>query len=70
MNLIVNGKSTKIKSNGQDLSLETMLKQLDFHPQLVVVEINGSIVNTQNLRNHLIQDGDVIEIVTIVGGGS
>ena len=70
MNLIVNGKSTKIKSNGQDLSLETTLKQLDFHPQLVVVEINGSIVNTQNLRNHLIQDGDVIEIVTIVGGGS
>jgi len=45
------------------------LKYLELNPRLVAVEYNGEILHRQNWENTIIQNGDRLEIVTIVGGG-
>ena len=70
MKLKINGEIENINPAHQEFSLEDLIKQLDNQPQLVVVELNGMIVNPQNWRITKIKEGDCLEIVTIVGGGS
>jgi sulfur carrier protein len=49
--------------------LAELLKQLGFNPRLVAVEYNGEILHKQFWDITLIQEGDILEVVTIVGGG-
>lgn len=49
--------------------LPTLLEQLGFNPRLVAVEYNGEILHRQFWEKTQMQEGDKIEIVTIVGGG-
>ena len=70
MKLKINGEIKNINCANQDFSLEDLIKLLGNQPQLVVVELNGIIVNAQNWRLIKIKEGDCLEIVTIVGGGS
>ncbi len=46
-----------------------LLKQLNYNPRLVAVEYNGEILHRQHWSETIAQEGDQIEIVTIVGGG-
>lgn len=41
----------------------------DFEPTRVVVELNGAIVPRECYTTVTLQDGDVLEVVTFVGGG-
>jgi sulfur carrier protein len=50
--------------------LVLVIEALDYNPQLVVVEHNGVIVPRTQWPNASVSDGDNLEIVTIVGGGS
>ena len=70
MKLTINGEIKNINPSNKDYSLEDLIKNLGNQPQLVVVELNGIIVNRQNWRITKIKEGDCLEIVTIVGGGS
>jgi sulfur carrier protein len=47
-----------------------VIEALAYNPQLVVVEHNGVIVPRTQWPNAAVSDGDNLEIVTIVGGGS
>ena len=49
--------------------LGELLKQLGLNPRLVAVEYNGEILHKQFWDITLIQEGDILEVVTIVGGG-
>ena len=49
--------------------LPELLKQLSLNPRLVAVEYNGEILHKQFWETTQIQEGDILEIVTIVGGG-
>jgi len=49
--------------------LPDLLVQLQFNPRLVAVEYNGEILHRQFWNQTEIQEGDCLEIVTIVGGG-
>jgi sulfur carrier protein len=51
------------------LQLPQLLEQLNLNPRLVAVEYNGEILHRQFWENTEIQEGDRLEIVTIVGGG-
>lgn len=51
------------------LTLEGLLRELGYRPQLVVVEFNGEIVPRQQWDRLAVNDGDSLEVVTIVGGG-
>ncbi|AKG20658.1 sulfur carrier protein ThiS [Calothrix sp. 336/3] len=49
--------------------LPELLQQLGFNPRLVAVEYNGEILHRQFWSETKINQGDRLEIVTIVGGG-
>lgn len=54
----------------QGLSLDRALEALGYRPQLVVVEFNGEILARQHWAEQPVVESDVLEVVTIVGGGS
>ncbi|MEM1309870.1 MAG: sulfur carrier protein ThiS [Cyanobacteria bacterium P01_D01_bin.71] len=49
--------------------LPNYLKQRGMNPRLVAVEYNGEILHRQFWEETYLQEGDRLEIVTIVGGG-
>ncbi len=65
--LQVNGEARRC---GAGLSLEAVLRALGYEPRLVVVEFNGEILGRQHWSSQAVVESDVIEVVTIVGGGS
>jgi thiamine biosynthesis protein ThiS len=52
------------------LTLTALLAQLNIDPRRVAVEHNLTVVKRANYESTQIQDGDAIEIVNFVGGGS
>ena len=70
MKLKINGEIKNIDHSDGDYFLEGLITHLGYQPQLVVVELNGTIVNPKDWMTTQIKDGDCLEIVTIVGGGS
>lgn len=63
----VNGNTV---NSADSLSLPQLLEQMGLNPRLVAVEYNGEILHRQYWETTKIKDGDRLEIVTIVGGGS
>ena len=70
MQLKVNGEIKVISSNDKITSLSKVIKELGHHPKTVVVELNGSIVNPKLWEKEKVKQNDILEIVTIVGGGA
>ena len=68
MRLIVNGELEELDPDPPTLS--KVINLLDYHPKLIVVEYNGTILPPSKWNTQQIKDEDSIEIVTIVGGGS
>jgi sulfur carrier protein len=62
----VNGDSRQCAKT----QLPQLLEQLGMNPRLVAVEYNGEILHRQFWEETEIQEGDRLEIVTIVGGGN
>ena len=68
MQLTVNGEQRTLEA---DLTrLDQVVEALGHHPKLVVVEFNGLILTPYLWAGQEVKDGDSLEIVTIVGGGS
>ena len=65
----------KLKVNGEtetcepQTKLPDFLKQLNLNPRLIAIEYNGEILHRQFWEETEMQEGDRVEIVTIVGGG-
>ena len=70
MKLKINGEIKTIQNPEAEFLLEGLLEHLGYKPQLVVVELNGAIVNPKDWISTKIKNGDCLEVVTIVGGGS
>ncbi|QEY31947.1 sulfur carrier protein ThiS [Synechococcus sp. RSCCF101] len=51
-------------------SLDALLRGAGYNPDGVVVEVNGVILPRPGWSDHVLAEGDVLEVVTIVGGGS
>ena len=68
MQLTVNGEQRNLK--GDLTQLDQVVEALGHHPRLVVVEFNGLILTPDLWAEQQVRDGDSLEIVTIVGGGS
>ena len=66
----------RLRLNGEErscpggLSLEAVLEHFGYRPQLVVVEFNGEILARSAWADQPVVETDVLEVVTIVGGGS
>ena len=64
--ITINGNETEYEDN---LTVSGLLKVLNIEPARVAVEVNMNIIKKVNYEEHLIKDGDSIEIVNFVGGG-
>ena len=62
----VNGEARQCR---EQTRLPDLLVQLGMNPRLVAVEYNGEILHRQFWEETEVQEGDRLEIVTIVGGG-
>ena len=66
LSLIVNGEPRRAAPG----SIADLVRQLDLDPTKVAVERNGDIVPRSTLADVALAEGDVLEIVHFVGGGS
>lgn len=66
MQLTVNGKNYETKSAE---NIAELLGELTMNPQLVAVEVNRQLVTRKYHGATQLNEGDVLEIVTLVGGG-
>ena len=67
MRIVLNGDPYEVAG---PLSLSALLDHLNVDPRRVAVEHNLNVVKRANYDSTQIQDGDQIEIVNFVGGGS
>lgn len=63
-----------IKLNGKNIekdciNLLTLIEEEKFNIQRIAVELNGKIVKKQDYKNIVLHSGDIVEIVSFVGGG-
>ncbi len=62
----VNGEEHSLSNS---VTLPEFLSQIDLNPRLIAIEYNGEILHRQYWNETRLQNGDRLEIVTIVGGG-
>jgi sulfur carrier protein len=64
----LNGERTEFLH--QELFLSELIQELSLAPQRIAVEVNKQIVRRDEWERTAIKEGDQIEIVHFVGGGS
>jgi sulfur carrier protein len=63
----VNGE---IRAWRRDGTVADLLQELDIHMERVAVELNLHIIDRAALGEQRLQDGDRVEILTFIGGGT
>jgi sulfur carrier protein len=66
MKIVVNGEASEVPAG---LTVRALLDHLGLTTGLVAVEVNKTIVVRANHADHALADGDVVELVQLVGGG-
>ena len=66
MQITVNGDPREAPS---ETTVAALLAELKLAPEYVAVEVNRDVVPRQRHAQHVLQEGDQLEIVTLVGGG-
>jgi sulfur carrier protein len=66
MKIELNGSALEIAT---DLTLKQLLELHGFHNQRIAVEVNLSIISKSQHQNHVLCEGDKIEVVHALGGG-
>ena len=69
MRIKVNGKEKNIKLEKEKALLSSTLELLGYKPNTIVVEVNDLIINSTKWDKKILKEGDILEIVSIVGGG-
>jgi thiamine biosynthesis protein ThiS len=65
----------KVRINGKQVELDaptpllTYLERLGVDPRSIAVEHNGEIIERAGYERTMLKEGDVVEIVRMVGGG-
>jgi len=67
LHIQVNGESQELPD---DLSLEDLVHRLSLQPVRIAIELNRSVARRSEWATTILKEGDRIEIVHFVGGGS
>ena len=67
MTIILNGEKKDIPDG---LTVEGLLRHLDIKPERVAIEINEEIVRKATYAAVKVKEGDLVEVVQFMGGGS
>lgn len=65
--LTVNGQSVTLEEHVR--TVEQLLMHYKLNPDVVIVEMNGQIVDKTRYAETILHDGDKLELVHFVGGG-
>jgi sulfur carrier protein len=65
--ITVNGKPREIDG---EMDLPAFLRTFDVNPRLVAVAINGDVIPKGEYDAARVREGDVLEVVRMVGGGA
>ena len=66
MRITFNGEAQDIREAS---TIAQLLTDLQLAPKLVAVEVNREVVSRRLHETHVLCPGDVVEVVTLVGGG-
>ena len=66
MTIIVNGEN---KDYNNDITLFEMMKALNVTEQVMAAAVNMNIVKQDKWDEHVLQEGDKVELLDFVGGG-
>jgi sulfur carrier protein len=67
MHIQVNGEQRALAAG---LTVAGLLTELDIRPDRVAVELNLTILDRNEFDRRSLQEGDRIEIISFIGGGS
>ncbi|WP_419887626.1 sulfur carrier protein ThiS [Neobacillus niacini] len=67
MRVVLNGELIQLPE--QVVFISDVLEHYEIHNKVVIVEVNGEIVNKVDHQSTRLSDKDRIEIVHFVGGG-
>jgi len=66
MEIYVNGAPRSVAAGA---TLATLIRELEIEPRFVAVEVNLELVPRGRHAEYVLQPGDRLEVVTLVGGG-
>ena len=69
MKIKINGEEKKIELDQENALLSTALNSMGYKSNTIVVELNNLIINSIKWGEVKLKEGDILEIVSIVGGG-
>lgn len=64
--ITVNGTATQID---RPMTVDELIEHVDVPKNYLAVEVNEDVVPREQHRDHVVADGDRVEVVTLVGGG-
>lgn len=67
MKIIVNGQPREL---GEPPTVANLLHSLDLQSEQVAVEVNLQILNRTDFPTWNLHDGDKVEVISFIGGGS
>ena len=66
MNITLNGEARDVQP---DTSIRSLIESLSLKPELTAVQLNEAIVPRDDVGATMLSDGDVVELIRVVGGG-
>ena len=67
MKILINGKSEKIKDG---LTIKKLLELKKIRKEVVTIELNNEIIQKEKYAITILNDGDILEFIYYMGGGS
>lgn len=67
MKIFINGKGEKIKDG---LTVEKLLEIKKIRKEIVTIELNNEIIQKKKYAGTVLKDGDILEFIYYMGGGS
>ena len=66
ISVIINGEARQFDVS---ISVSTLIEQMQLSSKRIALERNGEIVPRSQFSQHMLNEGDKLEIVVAVGGG-
>ena len=63
----INGESREVNDQS---TLSDLVNEMSLPPARIAIELNGEVVRRNDWMNAMVREGDRLEIVHFVGGGS
>ena len=67
MKITINGEIKELES---EVNLNRLLELFSLPSQRIAVELNREIIRREEYSSYALRDGDILEIVRMVGGGA